>query len=390
MRFAIVGARIFDGARMLDGHAVVVSGERIEAVVPADPVEAGVEQRRMEGLLAPGFIDVQVNGGGGVLFNEARSVEGIRAIGAAHRRFGTTGFLPTFITDTREKMAEAVAAVRDGLEAGVPGLLGIHLEGPFLNPARKGVHDPQYMRPIEDEDIRIMTSLGAGRALVTLAPEMVPAEAISRLTEAGVIVSAGHTAADYATLQEARRRGLRGYTHLYNAMPPLMGREPGPVGAALDERESWCGLIVDMHHVSAPALRIAIAARGAERMMLVTDAMPSVGSELRSFDLLGKTVHRKEGRLTTADGTLAGSDLDMASAVRNAVAHLGLDLPTALAMTARIPAEFLRLDGELGRIAAGYHADVVLLDAALGVRETWIGGEPSPLPEGEGVAEGDG
>ncbi len=390
MRFAIVGARIFDGMRILDGHAVVVNGERIEAVLPADQMEAGVEQRRVEGLLAPGFIDVQVNGGGGVLFNDQRSVEGIRAIGAAHRRFGTTGFLPTFITDTRERMAVAVAAVRDGLEAGVPGLLGIHLEGPFLNPARKGVHDPQYMRPIEDEDIRIMISLGAGRTLVTLAPEMVPADAISRLTEAGVIASAGHTAADYATLQEARRRGLRGYTHLYNAMPPLMGREPGPVGAALDERESWCGLIVDMHHVSAPALRIAIAARGAERMMLVTDAMPSVGSELRSFDLLGKTVHRKEGRLTTADGTLAGSDLDMASAVRNAVAHLGLDLPTALAMTARIPAEFLRLDGELGRIAAGYHADVVLLDAALGVRETWIGGEPSPLPEGEGVAEGDG
>ena len=374
MRFAIIGARVFDGTRMLDGHAVVVDGKRIEAVVPAGQVEAGVEQRLVKGLLAPGFIDVQVNGGGGVLFNDERTVEGIRAIGGAHRRFGTTGFSPTFITDTREKMAEAVAAVRDGLQAGVPGLLGIHLEGPFINPARKGVHDPQYMRPIEDEDIRIMTSLGAGRTLVTLAPEMVPPEAISRLTRAGVIVSAGHTAADYATLQEARRRGMRGYTHLYNAMPPLIGREPGPVGAALDERESWCGLIVDMHHVSAPALRVAIAAKGVERMMLVTDAMPSVGSDLQTFDLLGTMVHRKEGRLTTADGTLAGSDLDMASAVRNAVEHLGLELSTALAMASRIPAEFLRLDGELGRIAAGYGADLVLLDDGLGVRGTWVGG----------------
>ena len=381
MRFAIVGARVFDGTRMLDGHAVVVDGERIEAVVPADQLEAGAEQRRVEGLLAPGFIDVQVNGGGGVLFNDERSVEGIRAIGAAHRRFGTTGFLPTFITDTREKMAEAVAAVRDGLEAGVPGLLGVHLEGPFINPARKGVHDPQYMRPIEDEDIRIMTSLGAGRTLVTLAPEMVPPEAISRLTRAGVIVSAGHTAADYAMLQEARRRGMRGYTHLYNAMPPLISREPGPVGAALDERESWCGLIVDMHHVSAPALRVAIAAKGFERMMLVTDAMPSVGSDLQTFDLLGTTVHRKEGRLTTADGTLAGSDLDMASAVRNAVEHLGLELSTALAMASRIPAEFVHLDGELGQIAAGYGADLVLLDDGLGIRGTWVGGLRFPLSE---------
>jgi N-acetylglucosamine-6-phosphate deacetylase len=375
MAFAIVGADIVDGVRILKGHAAVVRGDRIEAVVPADQLGAGIERRQVEGLLAPGFIDVQVNGGGGVLFNEQRTVEGIRAIGAAHRRFGTTGFLPTFITDTRERMAEAVEAVRQALAAGVPGVLGIHLEGPFINPERKGVHDSRYMRPIEDEDIRIMTSLGAGRTLVTLAPEMVPPEAISRLTEAGVIVSAGHTAGDYGALQEARRRGLTGYTHLFNAMPPLMGREPGTVGAALDERETWCGLIVDMHHVSAPSMRVALSAKGADRMMLVTDAMPSVGSELQSFNLLGKTVYREAGRLTTADGTLAGSDLDMASAVRNAVAHLGVDLPTALGMASRVPAEFLRLGGDLGRLAAGYRADMVLLDGGLTVRRTWIGGE---------------
>jgi N-acetylglucosamine-6-phosphate deacetylase len=375
MRFAITGARIFDGLSMLDGHAVIVGGDRIEAVVPADRLDRDIERQQVDGLIAPGFIDVQVNGGGGVLFNATRTVEGIRAIGAAHRRFGTTGFLPTLITDTRERMAEAVEAVREGLAAGIPGLLGIHLEGPFLNPERKGVHEPKHMRPIEDEDIRIMTSLTEGRTVVTLAPEMVPQAAIARLTEAGVIVSAGHTTARYETLQEAKARGLSGYTHLFNAMPPLMGREPGPVGAALDERQTWCGLIVDMHHVSAPSMRVALAAKGAERVMLVTDAMPSVGSDMVSFDLLGKTVHREKGRLTTADGTLAGSDLDMASAVRNTVGYLGAPLPAALAMASRVPAEFLRLERELGRVAPGFRADLVLLDAHLSVRRTWIEGE---------------
>ena len=211
-------------------------------------------------MLAPGFIDVQVNGGGGVLFNDMRNVEAIRAIGAAHRRFGTTGFLPTFMSDTRERMAEAVDAVRDGLALGIPGLLGIHLEGPFLNPERKGVHDAKYMRPVEEEDIRIMTSLGAGRTLVTLAPDMVPGEVISRLVEAGIIVSAGHTAADQETLAEARRRGLTGYTHLFNAMPPMAGRAPGPVGAALDDPAG----MVRAHRRPASCQR-AVAAGGHRR-----------------------------------------------------------------------------------------------------------------------------
>jgi N-acetylglucosamine-6-phosphate deacetylase len=375
MKFAITGAGIFDGTSIVEGHAVVIEGGRIAALSPVEAVPNEVPRREVEGLLAPGFIDLQVNGGGGVLFNEERSVEGIRAIGAAHRRYGTTGFLPTLVTDTREHMAEAAEAARAAFGEGVPGMLGVHLEGPFLNPERKGVHDPSLMRPIEAEDIRIITSLPPLRTLVTLAPEMVPGWAIAELANAGVLVSAGHTRADPETLAEARRRGMRGYTHLFNAMPPLMGREPGPVGAALDERETWCGLIVDLHHVSAPSLRVALAAKGADKLMLVTDAMPSVGSDIATFELAGRTVFREHGRLTTADGTLAGSDLDMATAVRNTVHYLGVDLPTALNMASRFPAEFLQLDGELGRIAPGYRANLVLLDEDLKVRATWIDGE---------------
>jgi N-acetylglucosamine-6-phosphate deacetylase len=374
MALALTGARVFDGSHLLDGRAVVIEDGRIAGVPHEGDLGAGVERQAVSGLLAPGFIDVQVNGGGGVLYNDVRSVDGIRTIAKAHRAYGTTGLLPTFITDTRETMAEAVEAMRGALEAHVPGVLGIHLEGPFISPERKGVHNPAFMRPMEEEDIAIMTSLQEGRTLVTLAPERNSMEAIARLASAGVLICAGHTASGYDTVMEATRHGLRGFTHLYNAMPPLAGRDPGPVGAALDSRDTWCGLIVDGHHVSDAALRVAIAAKGTERMMLVTDAMSVTGTDLTSFDLHGRTIYRKDGRLTTEDGTLAGSDLDMASAVRNSVERLGLALPDVLRMASLVPASFLRLDHELGRIAPGYRADLVLLDEALNVRQTWIAG----------------
>jgi len=375
MPLALTGARVFDGAHILEGRAVVIGNGRILAVPQERDLGADVERRRIEGLLAPGFVDVQVNGGGGVLFNDVRNVDGLRTLADAHRAYGTTGLLPTFITDTRERMAEAMDAMRDALAARVPGVLGIHVEGPFINPERKGVHNPAFMRPMEEEDIEILTSLKEGRTLVTLAPERTGMDAVARLSSAGVLVCAGHTAGDYATIMEACRHGLRGFTHLYNAMPPLAGRDPGPVGAALDSQGTWCGLIVDGHHVSDAALRIAIAAKGAERMMLVTDAMSVTGTDLAGFELHGRRIYRKDGRLTTEDGTLAGSDLDMAGAVRNTVQRLGLSLPDALRMASLHPAAFLRLDHELGRIAPGYRASLVLLDDDLQVQDTWIDGE---------------
>jgi N-acetylglucosamine-6-phosphate deacetylase len=364
MAEALTGARVFDGERLLDDHAVVIDGARVAAVLPVDELDPALPRQRLAGLLAPGFIDVQVNGGGGVLLNDAPTVETIRRIGAAHRRFGTTGFLPTLISDTRECMIAAVAAVRQGLAEGVPGLLGIHLEGPFLNPERHGIHEQALIHAPAAEDIAAMIALRAGRTLVTLAPERVPLAIIAELTAAGVIVSAGHTAADYHVVMAAIEHGLTGFTHLFNAMPPLASRTPGPVGAALDDRRSWAGIIADLHHVSAPSLRIAICAKGVERTMLVTDAMSTVGSDLAGFTLQGKHIIRAGGRLTSSDGVLAGSDLDMA-------------LEDALAMASRVPAEFLRLGSELGRLAAGYRANLVLLDDDLHVAATWIEGSPA-------------
>jgi N-acetylglucosamine-6-phosphate deacetylase len=374
MPTALIGATVFDGTRLRHGEAVLIEAGKIAGVMPEGQLPKGVERQNINGLLAPGFIDIQVNGGGGVLFNEQRTIVGIAAIGAAHRRFGTTGFLPTFITDTAETMAEAIKAADAAMQARTPGVLGIHLEGPFLNPERKGIHRANLMRAIGDSDVAMIDLPAGGRVLVTLAPEKTEASVIARLTQSGIIVAAGHTKADVETIRKAQGAGLTGITHLFNAMPPLMGREPGPVGAALEDKALWCGLIVDLHHVSAVSLRVALAARGVERMILVTDAMPSVGSDEEQFNLLGENIKRVDGALINDAGTLAGSDLDMASAVRNTVRHLGVGIEDALRMAALHPAQFLRLDNELGRIAEGYRADLVLLDGDYKVKATWISG----------------
>jgi N-acetylglucosamine-6-phosphate deacetylase len=389
--FALTGARIFDGERLLEGHAVVIEGGRIRALVRESRLEPVLPRHRIDGLLAPGFIDVQVNGGGGVMFNDHPTQEGISRIAAAHRRFGTTGFMATLISDSRAKTEAAIAAVGEALAAGLPGLLGIHIEGPFLNVERRGVHDAGMIRALEDEDIAILTSLPAGRTLVTLAPEKVAPESIRRLAAAGVIVSAGHTAANYATVRHALDQGLRGFTHLFNAMPPLASREPGPVGAGLEDPASWCGVIADLHHVSAASLKIAIAAKGYEKTMLVTDAMATVGAEMTEFEFQGRRILRAGGCLKTEEGVLAGSDIDMATTVRNIVERLRLPLEQALAMASRVPAAFLRLEDELGRLAPDYRANLVLLDEHLQVRDTWIDGTPfSPSPPGRGEGQGEG
>jgi N-acetylglucosamine-6-phosphate deacetylase len=312
-----------------------------------------------------------------VLFNDAPSVESIRSIGAAHRRFGTTAFLPTLISADFDIVARAIAAVRAAIAAGVPGVLGIHIEGPFLNVARKGVHDPAKLRELHPSALGLLTSLREGRTLVTLAPEMTTPQLIQQLVAAGVVVSAGHTNASYAQIRAALAHGLSGFTHLFNAMSQLTGREPGAVGAALDDQRSWCGIIVDGEHTDPVVLRIALRCKPHDRFLLVTDAMPSVGTNQGSFELQGRRISVRGQTCVDEDGRLAGSNLDMASCVRNAVAMLGVPLPQAVRMASQIPAEFLGVADEYGRIAAGQRANLVLTDDALNVRETWIEGRSS-------------
>jgi N-acetylglucosamine-6-phosphate deacetylase len=373
---SLTHARVLTAHGWRDDLAVLIEGERIAALLPHDhaAVRAAPAQDLGGALLLPGFIDVQVNGGGGALFNAAPTVATIRTIGAAHRRFGTTGFLPTLISDSVDTMRAALAAVEQAFDEGVPGLLGIHLEGPYLAPARKGVHDPKWFHAPSEEELALLCAPHRGVRLLTLAPERVPHEAIARLAAAGVIVNAGHTAADHATVRAALAAGVRGFTHLFNAMTPLGSREPGVVGAALDDPGSWCGLIVDGHHVHPASLRVAIAAKPRGKMLLVTDAMPPVGADDPRYVLNGETITVKDGICQTANGVLAGSALDMASALRNCVEMLGLPLDEAARMASTYPADFLGLGASHGRIAAGCRADLVALDDDRRVQRSWIGG----------------
>lgn len=373
---ALLNARVLAGETLQDGLAVLVRDGSIAAVLPAEQarVQADEVQDLDGGILLPGFIDAQVNGGGGVLFNNDTTAGAIAAIGRAHRRFGTTGFLPTLISDDAPVMARAVAATREAIAAGVPGVLGVHLEGPYIAPARKGTHDASKFRVPDAAEVAMATSLDNGVTLVTLAPEQVPLDTIRAMVARGAIVAAGHTAATYEQARAGLDAGLRGFTHLYNAMSPLQGREPGAVGAALEDREAWCGIIVDGVHVHPASLRVALAAKPRGKLYLVTDAMPMVGADDPSFALYGEVITAVDGVVRNAAGALAGSALDMATAVRNSVRLLGLPLEEAARMASTYPARFLGLDHRLGRIDAGYRADLVLLDEALQVRATWIGG----------------
>ncbi|MBU8977047.1 N-acetylglucosamine-6-phosphate deacetylase [Lysobacter sp. MMG2] len=356
--------------------SVLVEDGHIVAVLPGPPPKDAQVVDLAGRYLVPGFIDTQVNGGGDVLLNDEPTVEGLRRIAAAHRKYGTTGMLPTLISDDVEVMRRAIDATREAIAQKVSGVLGVHLEGPYLNAARKGVHDPSKFHTPDAGELDLVASLGNdGITLVTLAPERLDAATLQALAARGVIIAAGHTAATYEQLRDAFAHGITGVTHLFNAMTPMNSREPGAVGAALENADAWCGLIVDGFHVHDATLRVSIAARPRGKMMLVTDAMPPVGGEREAFSLYGVEMICRDGQCTTADGTLAGSALDMASAVRNTVQRLGLPLDEACRMASQYPADFIGLGGELGRIAPGYRADLVVLDEDLKVQGTWIAGK---------------
>jgi N-acetylglucosamine-6-phosphate deacetylase len=376
MRTALVNGRILAGDGVVSGRTLLLSGSRIEALVdPGDSRCRGAAIVDIEGqLLLPGFVDVQVNGGGGVLFNDDPSPESIRAIGAAHRRFGTTGFMPTLISDDLQTIGRAIDAVQWALDGGMPGVLGIHIEGPFLNSARRGVHDSKHLRQLDAGLVSLLSRLRAGKTVVTLAPEMTTPEIIAKLTAAGVLVSAGHSEASYGETAAAIAHGLRGFTHLFNAMARLEPRDPGIVGAALYDENTWCGIIVDGHHVDPVMLKLALRCKRHDRFMLVTDGMPPVGSDQPSFVLQGRTIRVVDGICRDENGTLAGTALDMAAAVRNSMSLLGLGIAEAARMASQYPAEFLGLGHELGCIAPGYRANLVQMDDEFKVRKTWIEG----------------
>ena len=366
------GPILTDGAFARDA-AVTIDGDRIIYVGAASDAPDGETIDLAGRRLVPGFIDTQVNGGGGVLFNDCPTVECIDAIGRAHRRFGTTGFLPTLISDDLSVIDTAIDAVEAAIAQGVPGVLGIHIEGPYLNESRKGVHDASKFRTLDAEAVARLTRLKGGKTLVTLAPEMTTPDMIRALVAGGAVVAAGHTDADYAQTRAGIGAGMTGFTHLFNAMSPLTSRAPGAVGAALEDINAWCGLIVDGVHVDPVVLKLALRCRPLNRFILVTDAMPGVGSGDDHFFLQGRRIEVLDGVCRDENGVLAGSDLNMAAAVRNARDLLDLPLEAALAMASLYPAQFLDIRAT-GVIQAGARASLVIVDDDLRVVDSWING----------------
>jgi N-acetylglucosamine-6-phosphate deacetylase len=369
MLHAIAADHVFDGTVVRERTAVIVDGAGIADLVPVADLPRTISIRVLpEGVwLAPGFIDLQVNGGGDVLFNDQPTVQGVCTIAAAHRKSGTTGLLPTLITDSPEKMRLALDAA-DLVIGQEPSVLGVHLEGPFLSPERPGVHDPRHIRRPCPDDLAILTAPRQGILLVTLAPEVVPPGFIAQLVAAGVRVSLGHSMASYLQTRVAMAEGLTGFTHLFNAMRPLSSREPGPIARALESPDAWYGLIVDGVHVDPAMLRLAL--RGVGHPLLVTD-----GGSCPTFTLRGESITARDGRCVTDDGTLAGTVLDMATAIRNCIRLLGASLPDALRFASTHPAAFLGLDHMLGRLAPGYRADLVAFDPNdMTVLDTWVAG----------------
>ncbi len=380
---ALVGARIFDGNRFFDDCALIVSDALIAGIVPLADVPADVRTVQLDGgLVAPGFIDAQVNGGGGVMLNDDPSAETMFTMFSGHRRYGTTSMMPTLITDEAPVLAKALAA-KDATVKADKGIAGLHLEGPHLAPARKGTHVADYFRPMTDADIDtyLAAAKTAGRLMITVAAEQVTPEQVQKLARAGIIVSIGHSNTDATSAIRLFQAGARSVTHLFNAMTNLEHRAPGLVGAALDWPDAWGGIIADGHHSDPVALRVAIRAkrgRGEGKLFFITDSMSLVGQQADQLTLNGRTIYREHSgfcsRLTLKDGTLAGSDLDMASAVRFGVTHLDLSLDEALRMASSYPADYLRLS-DRGRLLPGLRADIVHLDNGLHACDTWLGGQ---------------
>ena len=378
-RIAFSGARLFDGEIWHDDAALVLDDDTVEGIVPVSGLDRGVERVDAGGgLLVPGFVDLQVNGGGGLMINDRPDIEAIRTICAAHAPFGTTALLVTLITDTPEITAATVAAGHEATRRKVPGFLGLHLEGPHLSISRKGAHDPALIRPMSDDDFARLVAArdGLTALLTTIAPETVGPERIKALAASGIVVSLGHSDASYRLAADAAAAGATMVTHLFNAMSPLANREPGLTGAAIDTGALYCGLIADGVHVDPAAIGIALRAkRGPARIFLVTDAMATIGTDMASFELNGRTIFRKNGRLTLADGTLAGADLDMISAVRYINRTIGLELDEALRMASLYPARAMGVDKRHGRLRKGAAADMVHLGDGLDVRSVWIAGK---------------
>lgn len=366
--------QFFDGVDLHDNYCFEVEGGVISSVfnqqLASEPLSCDVQ---INGLVTPGFIDTQVNGGGGILLNQTPTLASLKTMFSAHQKFGTTSMMPTLITDNLTVMNQAGDAIAKAIEAKVQGIVGVHFEGPHLSIAKRGIHPSDQVRAITDAELNLVTRNDLGKVLLTVAPENVSPDVIKDLVSQGVIVALGHSNADFETVLSAIDAGATGATHLFNAMSGLQARTPGLIGAVLDDERITAGLIVDLLHVHRSNCRLAFKAKSAKGIMLVTDAMAHVGSELTSLPWLDSQITRDGDKLTTPDGTLAGSCLDMIGAVRKAHQILGIELKDVLHSATQVPAKFLGLD-DVGHLQVGAKADFLVINDKLHIEQVYQAG----------------
>ncbi len=373
--FALTDAILFTGEVFVEGHALLIADGHVLDIVPNTKIPANVTAQSWAGhILAPGFIDAQVNGGGNILLNASPDCDSVLAIAAAHRQTGTTRLLPTVITDTSETTRRAIEAIRCARERD-SSILGIHIEGPHIGETNKGIHDATLLRPLSPEDMILYKPDEGESLLLTLAPEQTTPEQIKALCANGTIVSLGHTSASPEAIRAALAVGATGFTHLYNGMGPITSRNPGPAGVALDDRESWCGLIADGQHVAPELIRLALRVKPEDKLFLVSDAMPPAGTnEPQPFALNGQTILPDKNVCRNAEGKLAGAMMTLGQIVSYAIRELKMDPHRTLRMASAIPAAFLKLEKRFGYLLPGYKADIVALDHFFKAQSVWRGG----------------
>jgi N-acetylglucosamine-6-phosphate deacetylase len=375
MKYAVTNCDIHTGEEVLYDKAIVIKDDYIHEIIDLDKIPKDLEVLDLNGAnIAPGFIDLQVNGGGGCLFNDNPSVESISTIFQGHKRFGTTNFLPTIITTTDEKIYKAIKSVKECLKNKTNGVLGLHIEGPFINEKKAGVHDKKFIHLISESDLDFIRKNSHGSIkIITLSPELVTENQIKSLKECGIIISAGHSSATYDQSIESFKWGITNVTHLFNAMSSFESREPGLVGATLDIDSIWAGIIVDGYHVNFASVRIAKKIKK-NKLFLVTDAMPPVGSNISDYKLGDLKIQCNNKKCVTMDGVLAGSALDMATAVRNCVQKVGIPLDEALRMASTYPSETIGINNTLGKIKPGFLANMVIFNNQIVVESVIING----------------
>ncbi|AMG04045.1 N-acetylglucosamine-6-phosphate deacetylase [Vibrio mimicus] len=373
--YALTNCKIYTGNDVLVKHAVIINGDKIETVCPIESLPSDIKVVDLNGAnLSPGFIDLQLNGCGGVMFNDEITAKTIDIMHKANLKSGCTSFLPTLITSSDENMRQAIAAAREYQSQYPNQSLGLHLEGPYLNVMKKGIHSVDFIRPSDDSMIDTICANSDVIAKVTLAPENNKPEHIEKLVQAGIVVSIGHTNATYAEARQSFESGITFATHLFNAMTPMVGREPGVVGAIYDTPDVYAGIIADGFHVDYTNIRIAHKIKG-EKLVLVTDATAPAGAEMDYFIFVGKKVYYRDGKCVDENGTLGGSALTMIEAVQNTVEHVGIALDEALRMATLYPAKAIGVDDKLGRIKKGMIANLTVFDRDFNVKATVVNGQ---------------